>query len=59
MSIICVVKPTPPFLHKKGLNPITGGVSDPITGGVMQFCITLDISTTTKARTLKLGQDMH
>ena len=35
------------------LNPITGGVSElPITGG-------LDISTTTNARTLKLGQDMH
>ena len=44
----------------KLINPITGGVSEhPITGGVMKFCITLDISTTTNAKTLKLGQDMH
>ena len=40
-------------------SPIPGGVSEHPNPGMMQFCITLDISTTTSARTLKLGQDMH
>ena len=55
--------PSPSFhsIHRDALiNPITGGVSEHlITGGVMQFCITLNMSTTTHVRTLKLGQDMH
>ena len=50
------------FFDPFGLNLFRGrGVSEhPIPrGGMMQFCITLDISTTTSVRTLKLAKDMH
>ena len=40
------------------VNPISV-VSEYHVPGVMQFCITLDISTTASARTLKLGHGMH
>ena len=43
----------------KALTLLRGVFEHPMTGRVMQFFITLDILTTTNAKTLKLIQDMH